>query len=195
MTRSISFSRPMTGSSLWSRASCGEVAAELVEHRRAGRGVRGLRAGCTGADRLLALVAGEQLDDLLADPGQVGAEALQHLGGHALALAHQAEQHVLGPDVAVAELQRLAQGQLEDLLRPGGEGRGAGGRRAGQADGLLDLLPHGLQRDAQRLQRLGRDPFTLVDQAQEDVLGADEAVVEQPRLLLCAAQELDEPGL
>ena len=36
MTRSISFSRPITGSSLPSRASCGEVAAELVQRRRLG---------------------------------------------------------------------------------------------------------------------------------------------------------------
>ena len=45
----------------------GEVAPELIEHRRAGRGVRGLRAGGSGAHRLLALVAREQLDHLLAD--------------------------------------------------------------------------------------------------------------------------------
>ena len=103
----------------------GEVAAELVEHGGTGRGVGLLVAGLAATDGLLALVAREQLDDLLADPGQVGAEALQDLGGHALALAHQSEQHVLGADVAVAELQRLAQRQLEDLLGPGGERRGA----------------------------------------------------------------------
>jgi hypothetical protein len=65
---------------------------------------------------LLALVAGEQLDDLLAHPVQVGAELDQHLGGDALALTDEAEQDVLGADVVVAELQRLAQGQLEHLL-------------------------------------------------------------------------------
>ena len=42
----------------------------------------------------------------------------EHLGGDALALAHEAEEHVLGADVVVAELQGLAQRQLEDLLRP-----------------------------------------------------------------------------
>ena len=39
------------------------------------------------------------------------------------------------------------------------------------------------------LERLGRDALTLVDQAQEDVLGADETVVEQPRLLLGQHQD------
>ena len=100
----------------------GEVPAELVEDRRSGRGVRGLRARCAGTDRLLALIAREQLDDLLADAREVGAEALEHLGRHALAFADEAEQHVLGADVAVAELERLTQGELEHLLRPGVNG-------------------------------------------------------------------------
>ena len=100
---------------------------------------------------------------------------------------------MLGADVAVAELQRLAQRQLEDLLGPGGERRGAGRSRTGQADGLLDLLPDSLQRDAERLERLGRDALTLVDQAQEDVLGADEAVVQQARFLLCEHKHPTSP--
>ena len=43
---------------------------------------------------------------------QVGAQPDQHLRGHAVALADQAQQDVLGADVVVAELQRLAQRQL-----------------------------------------------------------------------------------
>ena len=57
-------------------------------------------------------------------------EADEHLGGHALALADETEEHVLGADVVVAELQRLAQRQLEHLLGPGGEGRRPGRSRA-----------------------------------------------------------------
>ena len=49
---------------------------------------------------------------------QVGAELDEHLGGDALALADETEQDVLGADVVVAELERLAQRQLEHLLRP-----------------------------------------------------------------------------
>ena len=70
------------------------------------------------ATYLGALVAGEQLDDLLADAGEVGAEVDEDLGGHAFALAHETEQHVLGADVVVAQLERFAKGQLENLLRP-----------------------------------------------------------------------------
>src|SRR5690606_24543283 len=72
----------------------GEVAAELVEHQRGGRGAR-LTAGA-GLDRLLALVPGQQLDDLLADPVEVGAELHQHLGRDTLALTDEAEQDVFG---------------------------------------------------------------------------------------------------
>jgi hypothetical protein len=89
--------------------------------------------------RLLALVAGQQLDDLLAHPVEVGAELDQHLGGDALALADQAEQDVLGADVVVAELQRLAQRELETFLARGGERDVPGRRLLALADDLLDL--------------------------------------------------------
>ncbi len=52
---------------------------------------------------------GEELDDGLADLLQLGTELLQHLGGDTLALANEAEEDVLGPDVVVAELERLTQ--------------------------------------------------------------------------------------
>jgi hypothetical protein len=67
---------------------------------------------------LCAGVAAQQPDDLPAGPGEVGAQLDQHLGGHALALADQPEQDVLGTDVVVAELLGLPQRQLQDLLRP-----------------------------------------------------------------------------
>ena len=52
------------------------------------------------------------------------------------------------------------------------------------ADDLLDLCPHGLERDVEALERLGGDAFAFVDQTQEDVLGADVVVVEQACFLL-----------
>ena len=174
----------------------GEVAAELVEHERALTGV------CSPLTRRRwrrpsrrwppgPLVAREQLDDLLAHAGQVGAELDEHLGGDALALADEAEEDVLGADVVVAELQRLAQRQLEHLLGARGERDVARRRRAALADDLLDLAAHGLERDAERLERLGGDAFALVDQPEQDVLGADVVVVEQPRFLL---RQHDDPA-
>ena len=59
-----------------------------------------------------------------------------------------------------------------------------GRRLLALADDLLDLLADGLQRDAERLERLGGDALALVDQAEQDVLGADVVVVEHPGLFL-----------
>src|SRR5579875_2360694 len=104
---------------------------------------------------------------------------------HALALADQPEQDVLGADVVVAELQRLAQRQLQHLLGPGGERDVPGGSLLALADDLLDLLAHRFQADPQRLQGLGGHALALVDQPEQDVLGADVVVVEHPGLFLC----------
>ena len=159
----------------------GEVAAELVKDQRRRR--RGLRRG-PGRGGLLALVPVQQLDDLLAYPVQVGAQLHQHLRGDAVALADKAEQDVLGADVVVAELQRLTQRELKHLLGPGRERDVPGRRLLALADDLLDLLPHGIQADPQRLERLGRYTFALMDEAKQDVLGADVVVIEHPGFFL-----------
>ena len=161
----------------------GEVATELVEHQRRRR--RALAAAARRAlGRLLALVAGQQLDHLLADPVEVGTQLDQDLRGDALALADQAEQDVLGADVVVAELQRLAQRQLQHLLGPRRERDVPARRLLALADDLLDLLADALQGDPEGLQGLRGDALTLVDQAEQDVLGADVVVVEHPGLFL-----------
>ena len=117
-------------------------------------------------------------------PVEAGAEADQHAGGHALALADQPEQDVLGADVVVAELERLAQRQLQDLLGSGSEGDVPARRLAALADLRLDLGPDGVKGDAELGQGQVGDPFALVDQPEQDVLGADVVVVEEPGLLL-----------
>ena len=191
MIRSISFSRPMTGSSLPSRASWVRLRPNWS---RTGEPVGASEAAPpnAGPDRFFPLIAGHQLDDLLADPTQVGPQAYEDLGSDALPLADHAEQHVLGTDVAVSELKGLAQRQLEDLFGSRRERRRARRGRSRHADGLFDLLAHGLEGDAEGLERLGSDALALVDQPQEDVLRADEAVIEQARLLL--RQHKHPPG-
>ena len=163
-----------------------EVATELVEHLRAAlRGSLGLLAGA-GCDTcgLLALVTRKQLDDLLAHLVEVGAELDEHLSGNALTLADEAEQDVLGADVVVAELQGLAQRQLENLLGARRERDVTRRLLLALADDVLHLLAHGIERNPERLERLGSNALTLVDQTQEDVLGADVVVVEHLRLFL-----------
>src|SRR5712691_2391478 len=129
ITRSISVSRPMTGSSLPSRASWGQVAGELVEHG-------GLRA-LLGPRVVLVAQEGQ---GFLPDLVQPRSEGLEDLGGDGLALFHEAEEEVLGPDVVVAELARLLDRELEDALGLGGERDFTEGQGLGEAgEGPLDL--------------------------------------------------------
>ncbi len=51
-------------------------------------------------------------------------------------------------------------------------------------DDLLHLLTDRLERNPEALQGLSGDTLTLVDEAQEDVLGADVVVVEHPGFFL-----------
>jgi hypothetical protein len=89
-----------------------EVPTELVEHQGALRGL-----GAAPAGRLLGSgVTGKELDDLLAHTTEIGAELYEHLSGNAFTFADEPKQDVLGTDVVVAELQSLAERQLEDLL-------------------------------------------------------------------------------
>jgi predicted metal-dependent phosphoesterase TrpH len=149
-------------------------------------------ARARGAFPLLVLV--QQLDHPLADPVQVGPQLHQHLRGHPVALADQPEQDVLGADVVVTHGQCLAQRELQRLLGPRRDRDVPGRRLLAPADDLLDLLPHGVQADAQRLQRLGRHPLALVDEAEQDVLGADVIVIEHPGFLLSQGDDPPRPA-
>ena len=163
-----------------------EVAPELVEDGRAAGplGVALLTGRAARGARLLAGLAGHHLDDLGAHARHVGAEIAEDLGGDAVTLAHEPEQHVLGADVGVTQLEGLAQRELQDLFRARGE-RWRSRRRVGvRPDRLLDLLAHDVKGDPQGVEGLGGDPLTLADQAQQDVLGSDEGVVEVAGFLL-----------
>jgi hypothetical protein len=55
-----------------------------------------------------------------------------------------------------------------------------GRRLVALADDLLDLLSYGVKADPERLQYLRGDAFTLADEAEQDVLGADVVVIKHP---------------
>lgn len=74
----------------------------------------------------------DKLDDRLTNLRQVGSQLLKDLGSNAFAFANESEQDVFGSDVVVAELESLAQRQLQHLL-------GAGRERDMTARGLLAL--------------------------------------------------------
>src|SRR5258706_426401 len=82
---------------------------------------RGRAGWVGGGPRRRALAPAEELGDLLADPVQGEAQRRQRLGGHALALAEQAEQDVLGADVVVAQDPGLFLSQDNNAPRPVGK--------------------------------------------------------------------------
>src|SRR5579859_962902 len=147
--------------------------------------MRGARAGRRRSPGALAPAgAGQHPDDLIADLLRIGVEIEQDPGGHALVLAHQAEQDVLGPDVVVAQAQSLPQRQLEHLLGPGRERDLARGDLLTGADDPDDLRPDALDGDVQRLQHPRGQTLLLAEQPQQDVLSADVVVLERAGLFL-----------
>ena len=91
---------------------------------------------------------------------------------------------MLGADVAVCEPLRLTEREFEHLLGARGE-RDMAGRLAGAlADDLRDLFPGRVQSDLEGGEGLRRQPLALGEQAEQDVLGADVPVAEQPGFLL-----------
>jgi hypothetical protein len=112
--------------------------------------------------QVLEFVTGKDLDHLLAYAAQVAHEAHQHLGANPFTLSHQAEEDVLGPDVAVAKLQCLPEGQLQHLLRPRGERRGARWASGSELDRFLDLESHCLQGQVELREGLGGDSILLM---------------------------------
>ncbi|MNY32904.1 hypothetical protein D3C86_1671500 [compost metagenome] len=133
----------------------------------------------------------EHADDVGADARQVDAQVLEHANGHALALADQTQEQVLGADVVVAELPGLIPGELEDALGAGGEGDLHRHEAGAAADDLLDLDPRVLQADAHALEGLGGHTGALANQPKKDLLGADEVVTQAPGFFLRQHDHLD----
>ena len=92
---------------------------------------------------------------------------------------------MLRTDVIVAELQRLAKGQLENLLGARRERDVTRRRLRSLADDLDDLGTHGFEIDSETFEAAGGDAFAFMYQPEQDVLGADVIVIEEPGFLLC----------
>ena len=84
----------------------------------------------------------------------------------------------------MAERQRLAQSQLEHLLRPRREGDLPARDLFAGADDPHDLGADALDGDVEALEDAGRQALLLAEQAEQDVLGPDVVVLERSRLLL-----------
>src|SRR4051794_12840849 len=174
-----------------------EVPTELVEELRGLLRVAG-RAGARRGTRALALAAaaagpGQHADDLVADLLGVRVEVEEDARGDALVLAHEAEQDVLGADVVVAEAERLAESELEHLLRAWREGDLPGGDLLARADDPNDLGADALDGDVERLEDAGRKALLLAKEPEQDVLGPDVVVLERSRLFLREDDDLAGP--
>jgi hypothetical protein len=126
----------------------------------------------------------QHADDLIADLLRVGVEVGEDACSDALVLPHQAEQDVLGADVVVSQRQRLAQGQLEHLLRTRGE------RNLPRRDLLArthdpnHLVANLFDRDLESFEYTRGEALLFTQQSQQDVLRADVVVLESACLFL-----------
>ena len=182
MTRSISFSRPITGSSLPARAASvrlipswstvGVLLARFVSGR--GPDGRALR---------------QDPDDLVADLVEVHAERLEDARGDPLALADETEEQVLRADVVVAEASGLVDRQLDDPLGSRRQADLADDRPVAAPDDELDRGPDLGELDVHVLEDARRHALALADEAEEQVLRADVVVVEPLRFVLSKRQD------
>ena len=181
MTRSISFSRPMTGIELPRSRGLGEVDAELVD----GRGLAG-PLGLLGA-RSGRRALRQDADDLVANLVEVDAQRLEDAGRDAFALADETQQQVLGADVVVTEASSLVDGELDDALRAGCQPDLTDDRSIAAADDELDRRPYLRQLDVHVLEHARGHALALADETEEQMLRADVVVVEPLRLVLSQA--------
>ena len=184
MTRSISFSRPMTGSILPARDGVGQVDAQLVD--------RGGLAGALGLRRGSAL----ELDWLRTrmTSWRTLSRFTPRLSSTPAAMPSPSrtkpEQQVLRADVVVAQAARLVDGQLDDALGARGQADLADDRPIATADDELDGGTNLGQLDVHVLEHARGDALALANETQQEMLRADVVVVEPLRLVLSKCQDL-----
>jgi hypothetical protein len=145
---------------------------------------------------LFALTVGgtlaHDLHHLGAHLFQVHAETLENAGGDALPFPHQSEQQMLGSDVVMVEASRFVDGELDDLLRPGGKPDLTHDHGLAPADDELDGRPDLGELHPHVAQHASGNAVAFAHQSQEKVFGADVVVVEPLGFLLGQRQHL--PG-
>src|SRR5215218_9313816 len=171
-----------------------EVPAVLVE--LTGLGPLGLdpstAAGLSTASAAAAATA-EPPDYLPPHLVRVDVKVGENPGCDALALPHQPEKDVLRAYVVVAELQRLSERELQDLLGAWRERCLRARAFLAVADDALHLFAHLVEGDVQGVEGLGSDALVFAKESEEQVLGADVIVVEMTGLILCEHHDLAGP--
>src|SRR6476620_1014375 len=142
-------------------------------------------------------VSREDRDHRSSNVFGVHPQRAQDLNGDTLSLPDETQQEMLGADVLITELTGFQEGELEDLLRAGGERDLTSRHRLPATDHHFDLGPSRGKCDAQGSEGLCADTLTLRDETQQQMLGPDVVMVEERRLLLGehdhAAGALREP--
>src|SRR5690242_17350883 len=117
---------------------------------------------------------------------------------HAIALAQQPQQDVLGTDISMLKCLGLLGGKREHFLYAWCV-RDVADRHPVRAcaDLPLDFRTHGFQTQSQFLKHVYGDTLTQFDQTEQYMLGADETVIETVRLfprqrqhLLCSRRKI-----
>ena len=185
IARSISRSRPITGSSLFCLANSVRSRPKLSS---AGvfdlpplAAARRLATGFPPTALALATFesVAQQIQDFLPHLLQLQSQVHQHLGRDALLLAQQSQQDVLGAHVVVVQIPRFLHRVLDDLLGPRRLRQLAHRDHLGTAlDQLLDLQTDLAQVHVEVLQHVGGHAAAFLHQAEQDVLRADVLVVE-----------------
>jgi hypothetical protein len=131
--------------------------------------------------------------DALANGVEVDVRQREHLRRDPLALAEQREQQVLAADVRAAVVLRLANREVEHLLRARGEVQRLGGVVGAAAEDPYDRVPCLVEVEPGEQEHAGGDGVLGAEQAEQQVLGAERGVPERPGLLLGERDRL--PGV
>src|SRR5712691_7546665 len=125
------------------------------------------------------MLLAERSNELMPKLLERHAKRLEHSGGDAFTFTHETEEQMFGTHMAVAELARFVDRQLDDLLRPRRE-RDLTWRsgRIAAADRELDRGAHLRQLDSERVEDACRHALTLAHEAEQQVLRADVVVVK-----------------
>ena len=121
---------------------------------------------------------------------KIDPQRLQHIGRDAIAFPYQTEQQVLGTNVMMSHPARFIHRQLDDALGARGQADAAKLASLALAHHFFDDFACFLKVHPQVVQHLGRDSGLLADQPEQQVLGADVAVVHELRFFLRVGEDL-----
>src|SRR6266478_1825186 len=122
-------------------------------------------------------------------------KALEHAPGYTFIIVQQAQQEMLSPDIGVIEGLGFLGSQCHDMLHAG-RIRNASDYLLLRTSAhlLLHFLAYVFQIESELVEHIYRNALPEPDQAQQEMLGADEVVIESVRFLAGQRQDLSGAG-